>query len=116
MGPKNRSEYEMWVRMPKEAVDLGDEAGESDPVDAPAHYAGDGEVDCRRAMESMHAGWHILAVGVAECGRLHDVVYFATCAFKYIWRWPGKGGLQDLKKARQCLDFAIERYEGKGAR
>lgn len=82
-----------------------------DPVMNPAHYAGDGEVDCRRAMESMHAGWHILAVGVAECGRLHDVCYFVTCAFKYIWRWPGKGGLQDLRKARRCLDFAIERYE-----
>lgn len=107
MEPKDSSEYAMWIRMPKETVDLGGEAGESDPVTAPSHYAGDGVVDCKRAMESMHAGWDREGEDVPAF-----VVYFATCAFKYIWRFEGKAGLQDLKKARECLDIAIKEWEG----
>jgi hypothetical protein len=28
---------------------------------------------------------------------------------KYITRWRGKGGLEDLKKAKQYIDFIIEK-------
>lgn len=86
----------------------------ADPVTAPAHYAGDGEVDCKRAMESMHAGW---IEGMLEQAELPpnapSVWYFLTCAFKYIWRFEGKNGLEDLKKARECLDIAIGEWEGR---
>lgn len=86
----------------------------SDPVKAPAHYAGDGEVSCMRAMESMHAGWGVPAMAkfMSRPGACHSVAYLVTCAFKYLWRWPLKGGLQDLEKARRCLDYAIERMGG----
>ncbi len=30
---------------------------------------------------------------------------------KYVTRWRDKGGLEDLKKARQYLDFLIEQVE-----
>lgn len=32
-------------------------------------------------------------------------------ALKYIFRWEKKNGLEDLKKARKNLDFAIETLE-----
>ena len=34
-------------------------------------------------------------------------------AFKYIWRWRRKGGVQDLQKCKQCLDYLIAEIEGK---
>ena len=39
-----------------------------------------------------------------------------TCgnAMKYIFRWEKKNGIEDLKKARKNLDFAIETLEGEG--
>lgn len=53
MPPKDSSEYTMWIRMPKETVDLGGEAegdpGESDPVDAPGPLR-------RRRRGGLHAG------------------------------------------------------------
>jgi hypothetical protein len=32
-------------------------------------------------------------------------------AFKYLWRWPYKNGLEDLKKCRWYLDRLIEELE-----
>ncbi|HHJ7609425.1 TPA: DUF3310 domain-containing protein, partial [Streptococcus pyogenes] len=32
-------------------------------------------------------------------------------AIKYMLRWHGKNGLEDLKKARQNLDWLIETLE-----
>lgn len=37
--------------------------------------------------------------------------YWWGCVFKYLWRWPLKNGLQDLRKARQCLDYLIDVVE-----
>lgn len=34
----------------------------SDPVYAPAHYAGDGKIECKAAMGSMMAGYDLAAV------------------------------------------------------
>lgn len=69
----------------------------SDVIKAPAHYAGDGEVDCARAMESM--------MGV------NTMNYWWGCAFKYLWRWKRKNGLEDLYKCRECLDRLIAKVE-----
>ena len=65
----------------------------SDIVKAPAHYMGDGEVECKRAMQSMMT--NTAFVGTA--------MYWWGCAFKYIWRWPHKNGVQDIDKAIECL-------------
>jgi hypothetical protein len=40
------------------------------------------------------------------------VAYCWQNAFKYLWRWPYKGGLEDLKKARWYLDRMISQLEG----
>ena len=75
-----------------------------DEVHCPAHYAGDGEVECKRAMRSMAAGYDKSTAPTA-CR------YWAIAAFKYMWRFPLKGTpLKDLKKARECIDLAIEEY------
>lgn len=89
----------------------------ADTVEAPEHYAGDGEVDCMRAMRSMQAGWGWGIVidpkrSRVSIGKTIAVSYWLTTAFKYIWRWPFKGGLEDIKKARRCIDYAIAAYEG----
>lgn len=72
-----------------------------DPVTAPAHYAGDGEVDCMRAMRSMAAGYDSAEVPA-------DVSYWMLSALKYVWRAPLKNGAEDVRKARRCLAYALE--------
>ena len=76
-----------------------------DWVSNPAHYSGDGDVSCMRAMASM----------------MHDIelespvsYYWWGCALKYVWRWAQKGGEQDLDKAIQCLGYLKESEYGKG--
>lgn len=87
-----------WVEQPSMTV--------HDAVTDPEHYAGDGEVDCMRAMHSMVAGYgygeHVMAD------------YWCITAFKYLWRWPRKNGVQDLKKARRCIEYAIAEVEHEG--
>lgn len=72
-----------------------------DPVERPSHYAGDGKVECMDAMASMAAGYDRADVPAAES-------YWCITALKYLWRWPLKNGRQDLLKARQCLEYAID--------
>lgn len=60
-----------------------------DPVTKPAHYAGHTGIECKQAMESM--------LGTDEY-----VSYMQGCAFKYLWRWKSKNGIEDLKKAHEC--------------
>lgn len=71
----------------------------------PEHYKGDGIVSCARAMRSMLAGW----------GRGDDVpfecAYWATCALKYLWRFPIKGRpREDLMKAVDCANKALDAW------
>ncbi len=70
----------------------------ADSVRNPRHYEGDGEVTCDRAMASMMYGADVT----------NSTAYWWGCAFKYVWRWPLKNGLEDLLKARECLDRIIE--------
>lgn len=65
----------------------------TDNVNHPAHYAG--EIECIDAM--------IQTQGV-------DAVRdFCVCnAFKYLWRWKAKNGVEDLEKALWYLDKAIK--------
>lgn len=72
----------------------------NDPVYAPAHYAGDGKIECKAAMGSMMAGYDSAAV----CS---NVAYWCGCAFKYLWRWPLKNNREDLRKACECIDIAL---------
>lgn len=70
-------------------------------VSDPRHYEGNGTIKCRDALASMMAHADVPA----------EACYYWGCAFKYIWRWHMKDGLQDLYKCRQCIDMLIETLE-----
>ena len=71
----------------------------------PDHYAGDGQIECMDAMRSMMSG--------DQYALPAQSAYWWGCAFKYLWRWRRKNGVQDLQKCRQCIDYLISETEGK---
>ena len=72
----------------------------------PSHYAGDGRIECMDAMRSMMHGEDIKTLSpIAH--------HWWAEAFKYIWRWFRKGGVQDLRKCQQCIDYLIAEVDGK---
>lgn len=40
-----------------------------------------------------------------------DLDFYAGNVVKYVLRFPHKGGVEDLKKARHYLDYMIEKYD-----
>lgn len=65
----------------------------NDPVNHPAHYADSCSLECLQVME-------------VTFGR-QAVISFCMCnAFKYMWRYKNKNGLEDLKKAEWYLNKA----------
>ncbi len=69
-------------------------------VTNPPHYAGCG-IECKDALKSLLEGSKMTA--------MQD--YWRGCAFKYLWRADKKNGVEDLQKARQCIDYLIEDIE-----
>jgi hypothetical protein len=69
----------------------------SDPVN-PSHYK-QGSVECIEAIKA--------ALGARFVG------YLSGNVLKYLWQWPNKGGIEDLKKARWYLDRLIKEEEVK---
>ena len=64
---------------------------ELDNVNHPAHYEGNTSLECIDVME--------IAFGAEAVGN------FCLCnAFKYLWRYKHKGGVEDVKKAKWYLD------------
>jgi hypothetical protein len=63
----------------------------SDPIN-PSHYK-QGGIECIEAIKA--------ATGKGFIG------YVWGNVLKYLWRWPKKGGVDDLKKARWYLDRLI---------
>lgn len=74
---------------------------ESDAVSHPSHYAGGG-IEAMDALKSAMAG----------SGLSPMASYWWGCAFKYLWRFERKNGVEDLRKCRQCIDFLIEEVLG----
>jgi hypothetical protein len=64
----------------------------SDPIN-PSHYK-QGGIECIEAIKA--------ATGDRFIG------YVWGNVLKYLWRWPKKGGVDDLKKARWYLDRLIK--------
>ena len=73
-----------------------------DNVNNPAHY-NTANLECIDAMESMSIGANM---------HPHEA-YCWQNSFKYLWRWPYKNGLEDLKKARWYIDRLISRMEAR---
>ena len=64
---------------------------EPDNINHPAHYEGNTSLECIDVME--------IAFGADA------VRNFCLCnAFKYLWRYKHKGGVEDVKKAKWYLD------------
>lgn len=70
-------------------------------VTYPPHYTG-GEIECKDALKSMLENSKFTA--------MQD--YWRGCAFKYIWRADKKNGLEDLEKAKQCIQYLIDDIQG----
>lgn len=71
----------------------------------PDHYAGDGIISCDRAIESM-------VYGIEFEGSSGNVLCHKwQTAVEYLWRWPRKGGVDDLRKCRHIIDQMICRLE-----
>lgn len=72
-----------------------------DVVSKPSHYASGG-IECKDAMKAMMEG-----VSVSPY-----VAGWWMQAVQYLWRWPNKNGIQDLEKAKQCIDFMLDELAG----
>lgn len=67
-------------------------------VENPSHYDGNG-VDCKTALRSV-----IGSEGMID--------YWWGCAFKYLWRWKNKNGVEDLHKCIQCILYLMDEKDG----
>ena len=67
-----------------------------DPVSHPAHYTS-GKIECIYAIE-------------AAIASIDDPVsaFLTGQVLKYLWRWPLKGGVEDLRKAAWYLSRLID--------
>lgn len=75
--------------------------GDVDMVNRPPHYTAGG-IECIDAIEAALSS-HKDAMSAWLTGQV----------LKYLWRWPLKNGVEDLKKARFYLERLIEREDGK---
>lgn len=69
----------------------------SDNVNHPSHY-NNGEIECIDGIKA--------ALGTKGC-----LAFDIGNAMKYIWRFEGKGGVEDLRKAIWYLNHAVGLYE-----
>jgi len=62
------------------------------------------------AMDVQEGGGHYKDMKIQPLEYIHanNIPFAEGCVIKYISRWRGKGGIQDLKKARHFLDMLIE--------
>ncbi len=68
-----------------------------DNVTHPAHYTSGG-IEAKDALKASMSGSELSPMAS----------YWRGCAFKYLWRFEHKNGVDDLRKCRQCIDFLIE--------
>lgn len=73
----------------------------NDVVNSPSHY-----------MLGSHEVKDIVSL-VADKYHKGSVAHNIASALEYQMRAPEKNGLEDIKKARKCLDFAIENWDVK---
>ena len=73
----------------------------TDAVHNPPHY-NEGDIECIDAMRAMSDGAMNVSAHEAYCWQN---------SFKYLWRWPYKNRVEDLKKCRWYLDRLISELE-----
>jgi len=84
-----------------EALRSSREQAEHDNVNHPAHYTAGG-IECIDAIAA-----------ALTCQTDPMWAWLTGQVLKYLWRWPMKNGLEDLKKARFYLDRLIADVERK---
>tara|TARA_R100000030_G_scaffold96487_1_gene84684 strand:+ start:5987 stop:6289 length:303 start_codon:yes stop_codon:yes gene_type:complete len=72
-----------------------------DPVNNPFHY-NEGDIECIDAMRAMADGATNVSAHEAYCWQN---------SFKYLWRWPYKNRVEDLKKCQWYLNRLIAELE-----
>ena len=77
------------------------ESSKPDNVNHPRHY-------CKGGIECIDA----IRAAVSDLQGVEAV--HAGNVIKYVWRFKGKNGLEDLKKAKRCLEWLIEEVKNNG--
>lgn len=67
-------------------------------VSHPNHYRSKSGLECKDVIEA-----------VTEDMTGYEAVYTANI-IKYIWRWKKKNGDEDLRKAKQYIDFILDNH------
>lgn len=88
-----------FIRVKEACTRKVDMQEEQDMVHEPPHYQF-GKFSARMIIEL-----------VGKTYKSASVFYHVGNALKYLMRAPRKNGLQDLKKAKQSVEFAIENWE-----
>lgn len=88
-----KSEEDRAIKMP--------ESSKPDNVNHPKHY-------CKGGLECIDA----IRAAVSDLQGIEAV--YAGKVIKYVWRFKGKNGLEDLKKAKRCLEWLIEEVKNNG--
>ena len=67
-----------------------------------------------RAMDMQEGGDHYkkMVIQPAEYIHRNNIGYCDGRAIAYLSRWKSKGGIEDLRKARHCIDLLIEMEQG----
>lgn len=68
-------------------------------VSHPNHYQSKSGLECIQVIEAVVED--LEGIEAVDTGNV----------IKYMWRWKKKNGLQDLKKAKQYLEFLIDHVE-----
>lgn len=75
-------------------------AATTDAVSHPSHYTS----GCIEAKDALRAA-------MDGSGLSPMASYWWGCAFKYLWRWPRKNGVEDLRKCVRCIEFLVDEVE-----
>lgn len=73
------------------------ESNKPDNVNHPKHYC-KGGIECIQVIK-------------AQLTPEQNIGYLYGNVLKYMWRWPDKNGLEDLRKAKHYLEWLIEEVE-----
>lgn len=94
---ENKTEY---IGIKRQSNDM-QQRKRNDMVNSPSHY-----------MLGNHEVKDIVSL-VADKYHKGSVAHNIASALEYQMRAPEKNGLEDIKKAKKCLDFAIDNWDAK---
>lgn len=118
-GTNQKNGIYFWAKVELEdgrKIDI-DDSWDFEKVDEPFSR----KVDMQEEQDMVHEPPHyqfgkfsarVIIELVGKTYKSASVFYHVGNALKYLMRAPRKNGLEDLKKAKQSVEFAIENWEG----